>query len=563
VEKVFENFRKKENFPVASLLIPAKARASILALYKFARFADEISDNAKLSNEDRKTKLKKIYTALQSGKISEMPYPVRDYYRACENGQMGLKHGLALLEAFIQDTEKKQYASWDETLFYCQRSAATIGRSVLEATAEFGGDIESSDKICAVLQLINHLQDIKEDYLHDNRVYFDASLIPDHLEIGQEKESDSITKGKLEIISRLREILNSSSGLVKQLGSFRIRAEIATIYKIAEALLDKLSQNDILSETRVELTSKEKKKALLKGFLWALKTIRLSKYSAAKIAFRSKSSFVKPLLKLNRQRRKAMLCFYSFCRLVDDVADDHLDRDVAKENLKFWFDEVERIYSKDVTVLPKHPVSWELSLAVRKYDIDKNHLLEIVKGQEMDISGQMVKPDKELFDLYCYRVAACVGLVSIQIFGYNPDNSEAVKTFAMDLGRALQLVNIMRDVEEDARKARIYIPEYLLEKYGLGHLTPAEIFHNYDKYEVDLEPALNKLYEEAMSLFEDAQQNLPAEETDNMKAALLMAKVYKKYLEKMKAKHFIFDREEISLTFKEKFNIFYEPARKV
>jgi phytoene/squalene synthetase len=121
----------------------------------------------------------------------------------------------------------------------------------------------------------------------------------------------------------------------------------------------------------------------------------------------------------------------------------------------------------------------------------------------------------------------------------------------------------MRDVEEDARKARIYIPEYLLEKYGLGHLTPAEIFHNYDKYEVDLEPALNKLYEEAMSLFEDAQQNLPAEETDNMKAALLMAKVYKKYLEKMKAKHFIFDREEISLTFKEKFNIFYEPARKV
>ena len=560
-DQKIEQFRSAENFPVASALIPKHAREAIHALYQFARSADEIADDHTIPDATRREKLQQLYNGLLSGEINNIPYHSRDYYRHTVYGSYNLKHGLALLSAFIQDTEKKKYQTWEETLDYCRRSAATIGRHVLEATQEFAADVESSDKICTVLQLINHLQDLKKDYVNDGRLYFHQF---NEAEINAEKESESVTKAKLEVIAKLQEMLSSSKDILSTISSIRVRAEIAVIYKIAQQLLKKLSKNDILT-SRVELTKFEKVKALITGSVWALFTLPSREGRTKSIAFRSKSSFVKPLLKLDAERRRAMICFYSFCRLIDDAADDASDVNQARTQLNFWKGEVDKIYSPEIMDIPTHPVTRELELHVKKFGIERKYLDEMIAGQEMDISGQMIKPDMETFDTYCYRVAGCVGLVSVKIFGYNEKNHTKIENFAASLGRALQMVNILRDVKDDARKGRIYIPYDYLEEIGLQDLLPEEIYGNYDKYEIELEPAAKRLAEQADISFQRAMKNLPLRERGNMRPALMMKKIYQKYLEKMREYHFIFDRDEIALSVKEKFQIFYlnESARKI
>ncbi len=565
-DQKINQFRKSENFPVASFLIPKHAREPILALYQFARSADEISDDHTLSNDVRKTRLLEIYNGFLSGDINKIPYPARDYYRFALNGTYNIKHGLALLEAFIQDTDKKIYKNWAETLGYCRRSAATIGRHVLEATNEFAADVSLSDNICTVLQLINHLQDLKADYMNDGRCYFDTSFFPDCSEIIAEKESESINKGKLEVISELKEMLNSSKSIVSSISSIRVRCEISVICEVAALLLKKLEVNDILT-SRVQLTKPEKIKALLFGIAKAIFVLPKLSRKASSIAFKSRSSFLKPMLRLDKERRRAILCFYSFCRLVDDAADDCTDVEKAVENINFWKDELEKIYSDKVMYLPTHPISRELELHVKKYGVEKKYLEEIIAGQEMDISGQMLRPSNDVFDTYCYRVASCVGLASVKIFGYKEKNSVKIENFAASLGKALQIINIIRDVKEDARKGRIYIPKSLLEEVGHPLVTPEQIYDDYDRFEVELEPALKKLGEIADFNFNRAMKSLPVRERYNMRPALLMKKIYQKYLEKMREYHFIFERDEISLTLKEKFKIFYldpyEPVRKI
>ena len=553
-QEEIQNFREKENFPVASLLMPKQARNAILALYRFARSADEISDDHTISNEERKQKLQEVYDSLLQGDINKIQNNYRGFFYECSKGRMNLKHGLALLEAFIQDTEKKRYDNWDDTLSYCQKSAATIGRCVLEANGEFAADFAAADKICVVLQLINHLQDVKEDYINDNRIYFDASLI-DHNDISLDNETERFTAGKNEIIKRLREILYSAEDIFFTINSFRVRAEIATIFNVADILLNKLQAKDVLQEERVELTKNEKKKALIKGIILALKIKPVSKYSSSGLAILSKSSFIKPLMKLNKDKRKAMLCFYSFCRLVDDAVDNARDRSDATVKLKQWKEEVDKIYSTDLITLPNHPISKELALYVRAYNIEKSHLLEIIEGQQMDISGDMNSPSDEVLDKYCYRVASCVGLVSIQIFGYDKNNKEKTQDFSVNLGKGLQLINIIRDVKEDAKNGRIYLPKSVMEKHLFNH-SPQEIYLQYEKLRFDIVKVLEDLALKAEGYFDKALEALPQEEVGNMNPALLMMNVYKNYLDKMRSARFIFERDDIKLTAIEKLKLF-------
>ncbi len=544
-------------------MLPKQARKAIRALYRFARSADEIADDFNMPRDERKMLLQQLHATLKEGKVSEMPYFARDYYRACFDGKMNIKHGLGLIEAFIQDTEKSRYESWDDTLAYCRKSASTIGRMVLEATGNFSADIAASDKLCMILQLINHLQDLKKDYINLNRIYFSVNFFPNTHELDADSESESVTNGKREILLRLKNMLESTKPLIGSISGFRIRAEIATIYKVAQRLIEKLDKANIL-ERRVELTKLEKIKCAISGSFWAFRLTgpKVGKPSK-QLAMKSRSSFLRPLLKLDFDRRKTMLCFYSYCRLVDDAADDVLDKQAAAEKLKFWRAEVENIYSDDTLVFPSHPVTSELALYINKYGIEKEHLLEIINGQQMDVNDEMVKPALEKLELYCYRVASAVGLVSVQIFGYTKNRKEKIQRFAINLGKALQITNIIRDVRQDAGMGRIYIPQELLENYHLADITPHEIFTDYARLEIDLEPALKDLSEMAETYYRKASKALPRKERKNMRAAILMMRIYKKYLEKMEFRKFMFDRDEIKLSFKEKFQILYEPVRKI
>lgn len=547
-------FRKSENFPVASFLLPKNSAQPILALYEFARNADEIADNPTEDVKLRNQRLKNLYNAITSQNINKMPYYARDFFRSCKSGRMKINHGLALLEAFIQDTEKSRYDGFQDTLDYCQKSAATIGRMVLEASNEFSVETIHSDNICMVLQLINHLQDVKFDYLKNNRIYF-HNIKPEFLIA--EKETEEFTAIKLQIISDLESILFSAKPLLHQINSLRLRAEIGTIYKVAEMLLQKLRHENILSDTRVELASKQKRKALIWGIFSAIKNIHTKLNSSKKIAKAAKSSFVKPLSKLPKDKKKAMLCLYSFCRLVDDAVDDFTKTpENANINpLDFWRCELSKIYSADNVSYPQNPVCKELAIVVKKYNIPQEFLSEIIEGQQMDFNNLMNKPLDELLDKYCYRVASCVGLASVYIFGFTPQNKDAIHNFAINLGKGLQYINIIRDIREDAARGRIYLPLTLLQKYNLAEVTPQNLSNNFEKYEPQISEVLSELHASANNYFKLAYESLPDSEKHNMQTATLMLKVYKKYLDKMKDKNFIFTREEISLSFLEKLKL--------
>ena len=175
---------------------------------------------------------------------------------------------------------------------------------------------------------------------------------------------------------------------------------------------------------------------------------------------KSGSSFYYSFRFLSKSRRLAITALYAFCREVDDIADECMDLSVAKTKLNWWRSEIERLYQNQ----PQHPVAKALLAAIHTYQLDAEHFMEIIDGMEMDLNFNRYQDFKQL-QLYCYRVASVVGLLSAQIFGFK--NRKTLK-FAHDLGMAFQLTNIIRDVGEDARRNRIYLPLDELAKFGVS-----------------------------------------------------------------------------------------------
>ena len=181
-------------------------------------------------------------------------------------------------------------------------------------------------------------------------------------------------------------------------------------------------------------------------------------YCQAKAAA-SGSSFYYSFLFLPNARREAITALYAFCREVDDVADECTDINIARTKLAWWRAEVANLYAGN----PQHPVTKALSPVVHTYDLNEEHFQEIIDGMEMDLEQNRYSDFKQL-QLYCYRVASVVGLLSASIFGFSNRNS---LKYAHDLGLAFQLTNIIRDIGEDARRDRIYLPLDELAQFGV------------------------------------------------------------------------------------------------
>ena len=162
---------------------------------------------------------------------------------------------------------------------------------------------------------------------------------------------------------------------------------------------------------------------------------------------RSRSNFYYAFLALRRPRREALYAVYAFCRTVDDIADVATAAGPAavRRQLREWRDDVGRCFEPGT--VPHHPIAQRLAAAVRAYGIPREALEAIIDGVEMDLDGTRYETADDLY-LYCYRVASAVGLCCIEIFGYT---EPATRDYAIDLGQALQLTNIIRDVGADAR----------------------------------------------------------------------------------------------------------------
>ncbi len=164
----------------------------------------------------------------------------------------------------------------------------------------------------------------------------------------------------------------------------------------------------------------------------------------------SGSSFYYSFLFLPAERRQAIMALYAFCREVDDVVDECNDVSLASTKLAWWRQEVQRIADGN----PQHPVGLALKKVAPGISLPTEQLLEIIDGMEMDLQQSRYLDFKGL-SLYCYRVASVVGLLAAEIFGYTDRQTQK---YAHDLGMAFQLTNIIRDIGEDARRGRIYIP---------------------------------------------------------------------------------------------------------
>lgn len=236
----------------------------------------------------------------------------------------------------------------------------------------------------------------------------------------------------------------------------------------------------------------------------------------------SGSSFYYSFLFLPKPRREAITALYAFCREVDDIADECHEPDVARTKLNWWRIEIGNLFAGN----PQHPVSKALVPAIQNYDLKEEYFQEIIDGMGMDLEQNRYADFKQLH-LYCYRVASVVGLLSASIFGFS--NRQTLK-YAHDLGLAFQLTNIIRDVGEDARRDRIYLPLDELARFGV---TETDILQGRESEEV--QKLLEFQIERAETCYDRAFSELPPEDRKAQRTGLIMAAIYRTLLREIKA----------------------------
>ncbi len=249
----------------------------------------------------------------------------------------------------------------------------------------------------------------------------------------------------------------------------------------------------------------------------------------------SGSSFYYSFLFLPPERRRAITALYAFCREVDDTVDEATDPSVARIKLAWWRTEVSTMYKGT----PTHPVTQALQPHIAPYQLEEQHLQAIIDGMEMDLD-QSRYLDYPGLQKYCWRVAGVVGILSASIFGYTRPETLA---YAEKLGLAFQLTNIIRDVGDDARKGRIYLPVNELQQFGV---TAADIlnFRHSEKFE-----ALMRFQNErAQRTYDEALALLPKQDRRAQRPGLMMASIYRTLLDEIADENFQVLNQRISLT---------------
>lgn len=235
----------------------------------------------------------------------------------------------------------------------------------------------------------------------------------------------------------------------------------------------------------------------------------------------SGSSFYYSFLFLPPERRRAITALYAFCREVDDVVDECHDPQVAAAKLDWWRLELARLYAGKA----EHPVTQALQALLSQFDLPQEQLLEIIDGMEMDLTQSRYLDFKAL-SLYCYRVASVVGLLAARIFGYEDRRTQK---YAHDLGMAFQLTNIIRDVGEDARRGRIYLPIDELQQFDV---KAADILNA--RYSDNFRRLMEFQIARAEQFYDQALAQLPECDRRAQRPGLAMAAIYRALLDEIR-----------------------------
>jgi len=249
----------------------------------------------------------------------------------------------------------------------------------------------------------------------------------------------------------------------------------------------------------------------------------------------SGSSFYYSFRFLSPERRRAITALYAFCREVDDVVDEVSDAAVARTKLLWWRKEIAAVFE----ARPQHPVAQALVPVVASYGLPQSHFETVIDGMTMDLDYNRY-PNFSALETYCDRVAGIVGVMCAQIFGY-----EDARTcdYARELGIAFQLTNIIRDVGDDLRRGRVYLPQDELQAFGV---SMADLTHR------RMTPAFQALMkhqaQRARSRYDKALATLPRVDKRAQRSGLIMAAIYRALLEEIEADGYHVLEQRISLT---------------
>ena len=242
----------------------------------------------------------------------------------------------------------------------------------------------------------------------------------------------------------------------------------------------------------------------------------------------SGTSFFWAMRLLPEARRTAIYAVYAFCRIVDDIADELGSKDEKHHGLNQWRDYITMLYSAQID---DHHIQKQAEIneadkavlsvlrkAIQDYNLEQADFIAIIDGMQMDVDGPIIAPGMTQLELYCDRVACAVGRLCVPIFGQADEKGRAV---ANNLGLALQLTNIIRDVEDDARIGRLYLPQELLDKAGITNPEPQELVNH-----PDLPVICQKLGLRAQQAYDAAALAIAQCDPKAMKAPIIMMQVY-------------------------------------
>jgi presqualene diphosphate synthase len=252
-----------------------------------------------------------------------------------------------------------------------------------------------------------------------------------------------------------------------------------------------------------------------------------------------KSTFYLAMRVLEPARRDAMFAIYAFCRAVDDIADDYGDRDARRRQLDEWRADLDALYAGRV-----RRRCAELAEPVRRFKLDRADFEAIIDGMQMDVDEDIRAPDWATLDLYCDRVASAVGRLSVRAFGFVDENAGPLPPNALalahHLGRALQLTNVLRDLDEDADRGRLYLPREVLVAAGVTDFSPRAALAS-----AGLGDACAKVAECARSHFAEAKRILAASPPAAARTPALMAAAYGSILDRLVARGFAPPRAKV------------------
>ena len=378
-----------------------------------------------------------------------------------------------MLSAFRQDARVARYADWAALEDYCARSADPVGRMLLRLHGDATPEAErAADGLCTALQVLNHLQDAVEDRAQLDRVYLPQSWLD--LAGDEVRFFEPANPRRREVLDaaldRVEELLDRASALPRLCRARRLAMQSAMTIALARRLLARLRAADpVLS--RVALGKPDFLRAALgapfDGVLGARNAGPGSRADAALVAARVRragSSFARGMATLKGERRRALWAVYAFCRAVDDIADGLMPEGEKRRFLGEW---------RRKLTTPDCALSRELAWARAAFAIPLSECEAMVAGMETDSGDRVRLPDAAALDLYCRRVAGSVGAMSVRIFG-----APGAEDWGLALGHTFQLTNILRDVDEDARRDRVYVPLDALAAAGIPDgAAPAIVAH--------------------------------------------------------------------------------------